>query len=362
MKARSRNILIISLAAALVYLFFFPDRLAVEPEVSVSWARSGSDIAALPGLGDDASAAGVYLADSVVFIDGTGERASVIPAPGASSLDGLRLARLDAVTRQVEIHDARAGLVVRLPGLAAPWYSGQSLALVGHGGSSIDLFTAAGESRWRFDSTDLITGFCAARNGDSFLAFAGGRISWRDAQGRERLSWRPGTGRLPAIYGMLWVESRQLLAVVADLDPQSIILLHPRPGAGNVPPAFEIVETITLTRASRTPVWMQAALRDSQILVEQPDGLGILSLDGEVRTIVPLGGHPDRVVSLDDAGVLVCLVSGASGSRLVAIKPDGRLLFRREADGRYHDLAPGAAGKILLSGPGGVTALNFTTR
>jgi hypothetical protein len=362
MKARSRNVLIISLAVSLAYLLLFPDRQAVEPEFSVAWSRSGDDIAALPALGAEEPAAGIHLADMVAFISGGGDRAVVVPAPGASSLDGLRLATFNPASRAVEVTDARAGLVARLPGPAAPWYSGQSLALVGQGGATLELFTAAGESRWRFDSPDLITGFCAAKNGDSFLAFAGGRISWRDGQGRERLSWRPGSGRLPVIYGMLWIESRQILALVADLDPQSIILLHPRPGKDKDPPVFEVIETVKLTRATRTPVWMQAVLRDSQVLIEQPDGLGILALDGEVRTIVPLGGHPDRVVSLDDAGVLVCLVSGAQGSRLVAFKPDGRLLFSREAGAIYDDLAAGAQGKILLSGPGGVTALNFSTR
>lgn len=361
MKPTSRNLLIISLAVVFAYLLIFPDRLAVEPEVSIGWFQPSHILGTLPGLKEGEAATGLYTADSVAFVGNSGERAGIQAAPEATSLAGKRLALLDSPNRTVEIRDVNGGVLARLPGMGAPYFSGDSLAVVGEGASSLQLYTASGESRWRFDTPDLITAYCAAKDGDSFLAFAGGTISWLDSQGNTRLSWRPGTGRVPIIYGMLWIESRKILAVVTDLDPQTLVLLRPS-GAAAKSPAFELVETVTLPRATRTPVWMQAELGDSLIVIEQQDGIGLLSLDQAVRTIVPLGGHPDRVIGLDDARVLVCLVSTPAGNRLVGIKPDGRKLFTQDSSLRAYDLAKDSQGRILVSNQGGITSLRLEAK
>jgi hypothetical protein len=361
MKPRSRNLLIASLVAMMASLLFFPDRLALEPEMSVSWFQPSAILPTLPGLRDGESAIGLYTADSVAFIGSSGERASLLSTPEASSLTGGRLARLDSLNRQVEILDAQADVVARLSGIGAPYFSGQSLAVVGQGASSLQVFTDSGESRWRYDGPDLLTGFCSTKSGDSFLAFAGGTISWRDPLGGERLSWRPGIGRVPVVYSMLWVESRQLLAVVADLYPQTLVLVRPRLSAAKVA-SIDLVETVTLTGASRNPIWMQAGLGDSVVVIEQQDGIGVLFLDSPARTVIPLGGHPERVLSLDDAGVLVCLLSSSTGDQLVGIKADGRLLFRQASPRRAYDLDLDSRGNILLSSWGGISSLGFGVR
>ncbi len=361
MKIQTRNILIISSLAVVVYLVFCPERLSLEPGVILDWAQTSAMVSTLPPVRGQDAVVSLYAADSVIFASENGQGANSLPLLEAGSLHGKRLARLNSTDRIVEILDIQAGVIARLPELGAPWFSNGTLAIVGQGASSLTVYTEIGEFRWRLDSPDLITGFVALKNGDSFVSFLGGTISWRDSMGKERLSMRPGSGRIAAIYSLLWIESRQILAVVADLNPQTLLVLTPHHDPKGVA-SLELLETVTLPRASRHPLWMQSELGDSMIILEQENSIGVLSLDQTVRTIIPLGGRPGRVLGLKNAGVLVCLVQGPQGNSLVAMKPDGRKLFTQFSSARFFDLAKDSREHLVLAADAGLESLSFTVR
>jgi hypothetical protein len=360
MNERIRNILLISAALMVVYLLLFPQRLALEPSVGVAWSLPADRVATLPALAAGDRTVGLRQPDGALFVDEGGVRGSWLEAAEPFGLAHDRLARGADGGRGIEIVGQDGGVIARLAGTGAPWFSGKDLAVLGFGANSLRVHTQAGEFRWKMDTPDLITGYCAMANGDSLVALAGGGIAWLDGQGQTRVAYRPGHGRIPAVYAMAWIEGRRLLAVVADLDPQTLVLLSPRHDAAGY--RFDVLETVTLTRQSREPLLMRPVLGDRALVLEQADSLGVLMLDDSLRAVLPLGGRLCQAVGLADASLLVCAVESAEGNQLIGFKPDGRLVFRQTGASRWNDLVLDGRGRLVLDSAAGVQALQFGAR
>ena len=361
MKIQTRNVLLVAVTLVMAYTLLFPSRLALEPAVSIDWAVPAAEVTTLPSLADNDKTVGLQEPQGVFFVEEGGQRGSWIAAPEAVSVANDRVARSQASPPSVEILSRYGQAIARIPGTGAPWFSGKDLALLGFGANVLDVFTQSGESRWRLETPDLISGYCACANGDSFVSFVGGELAWLDTQGAIRVTYRPGHGAVSAIYAMLWIESRQLLAVVVDLRPQTLVLLAPRhEKGGNF--RFELVETVTLSRETRGQLQLHSLLDDTVLVIEQPEGLGVLLLDDSMRTVIPLTGRLVQVAGLTDARLLVCQVESPGGSQLLGLKPDGRLVFRQSVPSQWNDLVPDSRGRLVGDSAAGVQSLHFLAR
>jgi len=303
----------------------------------------------------------LFVGKSLLYMEESGSRASPVVDASELSVGTDRYAQV-LPNGQVGIYNRAGTVLATIDQVGLPYLSGKNLCIVSETGNSLSVYTDSGEFRWHFESEDVISAFCSGPKGDSFISLTDGRIFWFDGQGNIRTIAQPGHGKHHVVYGMLWIESRYELAAVVDAQPQSLLLLKPQMKKDGSDAHFEQTKDIEVSQEARHPVVLQTELKDSYLILEQPQGIGVISQEGTERRIISLDGTVQRLVGINDAGILVAAAEYDSGASLLGFKADGRFLFRQRIRGRIDDLAVDRRDRLMVSSGAGILALDFYVR
>ena len=355
-----RRILAISLCV-IFYIVLFPVRMGLEPLVSRDWVIPSSQVSALPPLKPTDKAYPLLSGRSLFYLDDNGDHASPVTEAADLSVGADRFAqRLSS--GQVGLFSRNGTVLATIPQAGSPFLNEKTLCILSPAGNALTIYSDTGDYRWHFEADDVISGFCMGSKNESFVGLADGRIFWLDSQGKIRAIATPGHGKHHVVYGMLWIESRHQLAAIVDALPQSLLLLKPSSKKDGSGARFDLIRDIVIAQESRHPVVLQTELSDTFLILEQPQGVGVISLEGNDQRIIPLDGSLQRIVGINDARILVAAAEYDSGASVIGFKPDGRFLFRQRIRGRIDDLAVDHHGRLIVSSGAGILALDFYIR
>lgn len=354
-----RNLLIIS-AAVILYLVLFPTRLGMEPLISRDMMVPADSVAGLPALAPNETTYPLYFGKSLYFLADGGGRAFHVADATSLSLGNRNYAQRGQ-GGQVQIFRRSGEAVATIDNAGSPYFDGDTLCVVSDTGNALSVYTDSGEFRWHFEADDLISAFAAGPKGDSFVGTIDGRVFWIDGQGNVRTTVRPGHGAQHVVYGLLWIEAQNSLAVLADVRPQALVFLRPAVAKDGGARLRE-TKNINIPQETRHPVVLQTVLRDRYLVLEQPQGIGVVSVGGNDQRIIALDGALQRLVGIADAGIMVVSIEGETGESLVGFKPDGRVVFRQKIRSRIDDIGVDRQGRLLVSAAPGIMALDFYIR
>lgn len=361
MTEQFRKLILIIILCMILYIVLFPVRMGLEPLLSRNWVIPSSQISTLLPLNASDKTVPLFFGRSLFYLDEYGTHASPIADAAELSVGNDRYAQA-LPSGQVGIFTRSGTAIATISEAGSPYLIDKTLCILSPTGNFITVYSDSGDYRWHFEADDVISGFCVGSKGDSFVSLSDGRIFWFDSQGKIRAQVTPGHGKHHVVYGMLWIESRQELAAIVDVQPQSLLLLKPSIRKNGTAAHFELVQDIVVAQESRHPVVLQTELHDSFLVLEQPQGVGVISLNNSDRQIVPLDGTVQRIVGVPDASILVAAAEYDSGASLTGFKSDGRFLFRQRIRGRIDDLAVNQGDHLMVSSGAGVLSVNFYIR
>ena len=113
---------------------------------------------------------------------------------------------------------------------------------------------------------------------------------------------------------------------------------------------------------TRQPVLLQAELQDSVLILDQPQGIGLISMDGNDQRMVSLDGNVQKLVGVNDAGIMIAITENDSGISLIGFKPDGRTLFKQKIRGHIDDIVVDRRDNVMVSSGAGMLDLDFYVR
>lgn len=358
MNPQLRNrLLLLGLGVAL-HLFLVPLVLSTEPSIGRDWSLDSSQVTTLPPLSGNEQTESVFTGANLVYVDETGTRASSV-----FQMEDLAYTN-DRYTQNlgqgIGIFSRSGSVIARLEAQGAPYFSGNRLFVLQDQGTGFGLYTADGEFLWNYQAESVITGLAADFKDNVYVGLLNGEVLWFDPSGILKGKTRPGSGKTAVVYGLAWVESWGRLAVVSDLDPQSIAIIEP--DADGKKTGLSVMERLTLSSSQRHAPLLQTVLDDSYIALERPNGFAVIGAADESRLLLPWEGSVSAVSDLDDAGLVVLALNDTNGGRLLGIKPDGRVVFDQRTSSLLYDVKGASDNSLIVSSLSGLVGLRFGTK
>jgi len=207
---------------------------------------------------------------------------------------------------------------VSMPGY--PFFAAGRRFVLGTSQDSVSELDANGARAWSYDFPSIVTAFGASPE----LAVFGlmdGTLVGLDPSGRETLHFSSGGSSIPGIYGVAVSPDGQLVAAIAGLDRQRLVVLEKRYSA------YRVTWHRWLESDFRRPVAIAFTEDGKRLMYEAPGGVGIFERETRNDYLIAAPAANQLGLSVKTRDILVLLAGGEDAKRLICVAaPDRRLV------------------------------------
>lgn len=294
-----------------------PRELALIPV----WA---SGLAGAPAAPVDAPAPGdihpFRLGDQFGYFSSSGKIlfASRIPFGLALAADSYALYDKDSTGFSVRTPTGSELFKTSIPGY--PFFAAGRRFVIGPSQDSVSELDESGHLAWSYEFPSIVTAFGASPSLAVFGLMDGSLIGL-DRSGKEMLHFSSGGSAIPGIYGVAVSPDGKLVAAIAGLDRQRLVVLEKRYSA------YRVTWHRWLGSDFRRPVAIAFTPGGRWLMYEVPGGVGVF--ESATRTGYTIAAPTaDRLgLSMRGWNILVMLSGSQNARRLIcAAPPDRRLV------------------------------------
>ncbi len=322
-KPLRRILLLVILTLA--YVLILPRSTGTEPLLDRRWVLSIDDATADGSAEDgaEAAAAGEDAAE-----DGAGEAPGIIPFRLGSRFgyftsdgrlthseqirygvaqDAERYANYSVISENIVLQNPDGDLVRSIAAHGYPRLERGRLYVFAPGGSAVSEWTVDGRRIWTQDFLSVLTDLASGEVGTA-VGLLDGSVYLLGEDGEELFSYETEGSRLAVTLAVALGEDEDVLAAVAGIDPQKLILFE-RHTEGFFP-----VFQLELDSDYRRSVLLDFLDGGATLAVEQPGGLVLYDRRTESFGRVDLGGAVEEVQSLPEFDLVVTASRGDGGA------------------------------------------------
>ncbi|QQO11262.1 WD40 repeat domain-containing protein [Breznakiella homolactica] len=311
--------IILGILIFIVYVFLAARPVAKETVLTSRWLSPLDAPPAQPESGENLLP--FELGSRFGYVDEDGRFALNRIRDSHISLSGTKWAEYGPEPQQIEVKTPRSGTVMTIEDPRGyPLFLDGRTFLVKREQSGITALDEGGQPLWSYDFPAPLTCIDASAG----LVIAGlldGTIELLDSQGTGIFFFEPGGSRLSAILGCALSADGSRLAVISGIDEQRFLLLE-RSGD-----SYRVVYHEFLSEGFRRPVHLGFIDRDSRVVFERKDGIGIYDINTRASTFVPLDG---TVYMFDGSGgdglLFIITAEEAMRKNLVVIRLPGTVI------------------------------------
>lgn len=172
-----------------------------------------------------------------------------------------------------------------------PFFFKNSLYSAEAGGSGLTSFDEFGHKLWAYRFSNHLSAFGAA-DGIVVGGTIDGYLEGVANDGSRAFIFAPGGSRLEVIFGLGISSSGKYIAAISGIDKQRLVILK----KGGID--YKVSKHIYLDSDYREPSRVIVMEDEKHVLYRRPDGIGVLTVDGKVDTVLPIQAD-DFTVALD---------------------------------------------------------------
>jgi hypothetical protein len=310
-----RRILVL-IVLTLVYVLAFPRSTGTEPLIERQWV-----------LSIDADAADAGAADAGAAESADGREARVIPFRLGSQFgyftsdgglrhieqvrygiaqDSERFANYSVISDNVVLQDPDGTFARSIAAHGYPRLDHGRLYIFAPGGSAVSEWTVDGRQVWTRDFLSVLTDLDAGETRTA-VGLLDGSVHLLDEDGEELFAYETEGARIPVTLAIALGEDEDVLAAVAGIDPQKLILFE-RHTEGFFP-----VFQLELDSDYRRPILLDFLDDGATLAVEQPGGLLLYDRSTESFDRIDLGGEVEEVTALPQLDLVLAAARVAPG-------------------------------------------------
>ncbi len=303
----------------LVCFFLFPEPLPPEFTARPVWYKKITSDPALPPAGTDFT---FSIGGKAGFFNPEGATYSVEP-PSSAVLMGenswLTLPPGNAAVKTVmNMQGEKLGSI---PPAEIPFFIRNRLFSTSYDAMGLVAYSDLGKPLWNYTFPCQVSGF-DANESVSVAGLIDGSVEILDKTGKQLLSFTPGGSRLQVILGISSSVTGNYVAMVSGIDRQRLVVL----GRGDKD--YRVVAHRYLESDFRTPVSVFILPDDRYVLYQQPEGIGVFSLDGKENAMLPVKAETFTVHQGYKKDLYFIMAKSKGNVELVVFSPPDRLLGR----------------------------------
>ncbi|MDA8427444.1 MAG: hypothetical protein M0Z80_15060 [Treponema sp.] len=311
------GIILVGIAYFLVCAQPLPKELALIPV----WARGLADApatpASTPALGDVHS---FRLGDKFGYFSSSGKILFSAPVPFglALSSDSYALYDKDSTGFSVRTPTGSELFKASIPGY--PFFAAGRRFVMGTAQDSVSELDSSGHRAWTYEFPSIVTAF-GASPGLAVFGLMDGSLVGLDRSGKDVMHFSSGGSSIPGIYGVAVSPDGDLVAAIAGLDKQRLVVLEKRYSA------YRVTWHRWLDSDFRRPVAISFTSDGKRLMYEVPGGVGVFERDSRKGYTIAATTADRLGLSLRGWNIMV-LLSGSQDSRrlICAAAPDRRLV------------------------------------
>lgn len=327
----------------LLYVLVFPRPTGLEPLLEREWARALDDAAAAAagGAGDGGEPVRVLpfrLGERFGYFSTDGRLHHVEQVRYGLAQDAGRFANYSVISENIVLQDTDGGLLRSIAAVGYPHLDEGRLYVFAPDGSTVSEWTTDGERSWRRDFVSLVTDLDAA-NTRTVVGLLDGRVKLLGPDGDELFSYAAEGSRLRVVFSVAIGRDEDVLAAVAGVDPQKLILFEEH--SEGFFPVFQL----DLDSDYRRPVLLEFLRDGRSLVIEQPGGVLVYDRERESFGRIDLGGRVEAVSTLRELDLILSTsrlatsrrdVSGSGGVRTMraTVRPD-MVLFSQPVEAEH---------------------------
>ncbi|HUW42541.1 MAG TPA: hypothetical protein VMV90_16165 [Rectinemataceae bacterium] len=307
--------------AGIAYFLICAQPLPKELALIPVWARGLADAptapASTPALGDVHS---FRLGDKFGYFSSSGNILFSAPVPYGLALASNSYALYDKDSTGFSVRTPTGSELFKASILGYPFFAAGRRFVMGPAQDSVAELDSSGHRAWTYEFPSIVTAFGASPS----LAVFGlmdGNLVGLDRTGKEVMHFSSGGSNIPGIYGVAVSPDGKLVAAVAGLEKQRLVVLEKRYSA------YRVTWHRWLDSDFRRPVAISFTSDGKRLMYEVPGGVGVFERDSRKDYTIAASTADRLGLSVNDWGILV-LLSGSQDSRrlICAASPDRRLV------------------------------------
>ncbi|HET7838954.1 MAG TPA: hypothetical protein VFL04_04300 [Rectinemataceae bacterium] len=312
-----------AVVAGIAYFLICAIPLPRELVLVPVWARdlSGAGIPAAAGAKPAAEATTMpfTLGQRFGYFDSQGRILFAAPRPYGVAVSRQSFTTYERLSTSFSLRSPGGPELLRcdLPGY--PFMAAGRLFVVGPNQSTVSEIGGDGKPKWTYEFPSIVTAF-GASPGLAAFGLLDGTMIGLDASGAEALHFSPGGSRIAGIYGLAVAPDGLMVAAIAGLDKQRLLVLERRSSA------FRVTYHRWLDSDFRRPVALSFTSDGRKLVYEAPGGAGVYDRATRSESLVAVPGPEGLGLSVGAEGLLVLIGQGTDHKRLVlAAAPDRRI-------------------------------------
>jgi hypothetical protein len=207
---------------------------------------------------------------------------------------------------------------VAIPGY--PFFASGRRFVMGTAQDSVSELDASGNRAWSYQFSSIVTAFGAS---PSLVVFGlmDGNLIGLDRAGKEVMHFSSGGSSIPGIYGVAVSPDGKLVAAVAGLEKQRLVVLEKRYSA------YRVTWHRWLDSDFRRPVEIAFTADGTRLMYEVPGGIGVFERDSRKDYTIAVPAADRLGLSVKGWNILVLLAGSPEAKRLICVAaPDRRLV------------------------------------
>ncbi|MFO7781623.1 MAG: hypothetical protein R6W94_08340 [Spirochaetia bacterium] len=304
-----RRILLL-IVLTLVYVLAFPRSTGTEPLIERQWVLSLDGAAAdgaEAGDGREARVMPFQLGSQFGYFTTDGGLRHIEQIRYGIAQDSERFANYSVISDNVVLQDPDGAFVRSIAAQGYPRLDHGRLFIFAPGGSAVSEWTVDGQQVWTRDFLSVLTDLDAGETRTA-VGLLDGSVHLLAEDGEELFSYATEGVRIPVTLAVALGEDEDVLAAVAGIDPQKLILFE-RHTEGFFP-----VFQLELDSDYRRPVLLDFLDDGAMLAVEQPGGLLLYDRSADSFDHIDLGGAVEEVTALPEFGLVLAAARFAAGT------------------------------------------------
>lgn len=308
------RLILLLVVLTLAYVLAFPRSTGPEPLLERRWVLSLDGAAAESAAAEQPEVAGgraprvmpFRLGSRFGYFTSDGGLRHVEQIRYGIAQDAERFANYSVISENVVLQNPDGAFVQSIAAQGYPRLDHGRLYIFAPGGSAVSEWTVDGQQIWTRDFLSVLTDLDAGE-ARTAVGLLDGSVHLLDEGGEELFSYATEGARIPVTLAVALGEDEDVLAAVAGIDPQRLILFE-RHTEGFFP-----VFQLELDSDYRRPVLLDFLDDGATLAVEQPGGLLLYDRSTESFGRIDLGGAVEEVAALPELELVLAAARDAPG-------------------------------------------------